>query len=100
MKQRNLIAMFFLVFVTLGIYPLYWFVTTKGELNGKGAEVPTAWLLLIPIVNIWWVYMYFVGAEKVTNGKANAVLYFVLGIFVTSILSMLLAQNEYNKLSA
>jgi len=39
--------------LTLGIYVLVWFVKTKREMNTKGAEIPTAWLIIIPIINIY-----------------------------------------------
>jgi len=99
MKNRSVISVILLPFVTFGIYALYWFVTTKGELNVKGAEIPTAWFLIIPIVNIWWIWKYFEGAEKVTNGKVNGVLCFVLDLFVTAVVPMALCQDAYNKLS-
>ncbi len=88
MEKRSLAAVVILPFVTFGIYAIYWFVKTKGELNNKGAEIPTAWLLIVPFVNIYWLWKYFEGAEKVTNGKANAILNFLLQIFVTPIISM------------
>jgi membrane protease YdiL (CAAX protease family) len=98
MKKRNILAVVLLPFVTLGIYSLYWFVKTKGELNAKGAQIPTAWLLIIPLVNIWWLWKYFEGAEQVTNKKVNSILMFVLGVFVTSLISMALCQDAYNNL--
>jgi membrane protease YdiL (CAAX protease family) len=99
MKNRSIVAVILLPFVTLGIYALYWFVSTKGELNAKGAEIPTAWLLILPLVNIWWVWKYFEGAEKVTSGKVNGVLNFILDILVTSLIPMALCQDAYNKMS-
>jgi len=42
MKNRNVIAVVLLPFVTFGIYGIYWFVKTKGELNQNGADIPTA----------------------------------------------------------
>lgn len=98
MKKRSILAVVLLPFVTLGIYSLYWFMKTKGELNAKGAQIPTAWLLIIPLVNIWWLWKYFEGAEQVTNSKVNSILLFVLGVFVTSLISMALCQDAYNNL--
>ena len=99
MKNRSVLAVVLLPFVTLGIYSIYWSVTTKGELNQNGAEIPTAWLLIVPLVNIYWMWKYYEGAEKVTGGKVNGVLMFVLHLFVTSIISTALCQDAYNKLS-
>lgn len=99
MKNRSIAAVVLLPFVTLGIYTIYWFVTTKGELNTKGANIPTAWLIIIPFVNIWWMWKYFEAAEQVTNKKVNGILMFVLAVFITSIISSALCQNEYNNLT-
>jgi hypothetical protein len=99
MKKRSIAAVVLLPFVTLGIYTIYWFVSTKGELNTKGAKIPTAWLIIIPLVNIWWMWKYYEGAEQVTNSKVNGVLMFVLGVFITSLISTALCQDAYNNLS-
>jgi hypothetical protein len=99
MKNRSVLAVVLLPFITFGIYSLYWHVSTKGELNAKGAEIPTAWLIIIPFVNIWWMWKYYEGAEKVTNGKVSGVLMFVLALLVTSLISSAICQDAYNKLS-
>ena len=99
MKNRSVLAVVLLPFVTFGIYTLYWFVSTKGELNERGAEIPTALLIIVPIANIYWMWKYFEGAEKVTNGKVNGVLAFILGIFVTNLVSSALCQDAYNNLA-
>jgi hypothetical protein len=99
MKKRSVAAVVLLPFITLGIYTLYWFVSTKGELNDKGAKIPTAWLLIIPFVNLWWLWKYFDAAEKITNEKVSGVLMFVLAILVTSIISSAVCQDAYNKMT-
>ena len=99
MKQRNILAVVLLPFITLGIYTIYWFVSTKGELNKKGASIPTAWLIIIPFVSYWWVWKYFEAAEQVTDKKVNGVVMFIVAFFITSIISSAICQNEYNKLS-
>ena len=78
MKDRSPIAVALLPIITFGIYMLYWEVKTKGEMNANGAEIPSAWLIIIPLVNIWWFWKYCEGVEKVTNGKMNGALAFVL----------------------
>jgi hypothetical protein len=99
MKNRSVLAVVLLPFITFGIYTLYWHVSTKRELNAKGAEIPTAWLIIIPLVNIWWTWKYYEGAEKVTDGKVSGVLMFVLALLVTSLISSAICQDAYNKLS-
>ncbi|MCL2451968.1 DUF4234 domain-containing protein [Candidatus Saccharibacteria bacterium] len=99
-KQRNPIAVFLLPCVTFGIYALYWMVKTKGELNRSGADkIPTAWLLIVPIANIWWLWKYSQGAAKVTNQKYSDAVFFIL-LFLTSMIGMAITQDAYNKTGA
>ena len=64
---------------TFGIYGLYWYVSTKTEMNEEGANIPTAWLLIIPLANIFWLWKYCEGAATVT-GKMSAIGLFLLEI--------------------
>lgn len=100
MQNRSIAAVVLLPFVTLGLYTLYWHVTTKGELNTHGADIPTAWLLLIPLVNLWWMYKYYEGAEKVSGGKINGLIMFLIAFLLTSIISSAICQDTYNKMGA
>ena len=40
--------------ITFGIYSIYWAVKTKNEINSLGADIPTAWLLIIPFGNFYF----------------------------------------------
>lgn len=97
MKQRNPIAVALLPFVTFGIYSIYWQVVTKIELNKKGATIPTAWLLVVPIVNIWWLWKYSEGVDKITNGKMSAVISFIL-LFLLGFIGSAIIQDSFNQL--
>jgi membrane protease YdiL (CAAX protease family) len=97
MKHRNPFAVVVFSIITFGIYALVWQVKTKGEMNKLGAQIPTAWLIIIPFVNIWWLWKYSEGVGKVTNEKLSAVMSFVL-LFLLSIIGMAIVQNEFNKL--
>ncbi len=56
MQQRSPFLVFLLSLITFGIYGIVWYVKTKNEMNARGAQIPTAWLLIIPIVNIYWLW--------------------------------------------
>lgn len=99
MKQRNPIAVALLPFITFGIYSLYWEVKTKGEMNKLGNDIPTAWLLIIPFVNIWWLWKYCEGVEKVTAGKLSQVLAFVL-LAILGMIGAAIVQDAFNKTAA
>lgn len=99
MKHRNPFAVFFLALITLGIYSIYWEVKTKGEMVKRGADIPTAWLIIIPIVNIWWLWKYSEGVEKVTDGKMQGVIAFIL-LFVLGSIGQAIIQDGFNKVDA
>lgn len=96
MKHRNPIVVILLTFITLGIYGLVWSVKTKLEMNRLGAKIPTAWLIIIPFVNIWWMWKYSQGVEQVTGGKISTILSFVL-LFLLGVFGYAILQFEFNK---
>lgn len=100
-KYRNLVVVVLLSIVTLGIYLVYWFVKTKEEMNSMGAQIPTAWLLvLFPIGTFYWVYKYAEGVQKTLDEKTPAVLWFWFftssGIFLVPTLAV---QEKLNALA-
>ena len=97
MQKRSPLAVFFLSLITFGIYAIVWQVKTKGELNRLGAQIPTAWLLIVPFVNWYWLWKYSEGVEHVTGGKMSGVMAFVL-LFLLGFIGMAILQNEFNKL--
>lgn len=98
MKHRSVAAVLLLPFVTFGIYSLYWMVSTKGEMKELGADIPTAWLIIVPFVNIWWLWKYSEGVEKVTNGKISGVLAFIL-MWLLGFIGEAIIQDSFNKIS-
>lgn len=95
MKHRSPIAVFLLPFVTFGIYGLYWEVKTKGEMTALGADIPTAWLIIVPFVNIWWLWKYSQGVEHVTGGKLSGVLSFVM-LWLLGSIGAAIIQDSFN----
>ncbi|MBU1075838.1 MAG: hypothetical protein KKH98_01005, partial [Spirochaetes bacterium] len=75
---------------------LVWYVKTKGEMNKKGASIPTAWLLIIPIANIIWMVKWAQGVEKVTNKKMSVGLAIVLSWLLGNI-GMAVIQSKFNE---
>ena len=95
-EKRDPIVVFILSIITFGIYALYWFVVTKGILNKKGGKIPTAWLLIIPIVSLYWIYRFSeVFSKKVTKDN-QPVLWFLLILFGNTLILPVL-QYEINK---
>lgn len=79
-KKRNLFVGFIFSVITLGIYITYWFVQTKKEMNELGGKIPTSWLLIVPFVNLYWMFKYCEAFGNIIKKNNNGVLYFILGI--------------------
>lgn len=95
MKHRSPAAPLLLPFITFGIYTLVWLVKTKNEMNTLGAQIPTAWWLIVPFGNIWWLWKYSVGVEVVTRQRMNRWLAFLLS-FLLGIIGHALVQGAFN----
>jgi len=81
---------------TGGIYSLVWSVQTKGEMVREGAEIPTAWLLIVPFVNFYWLWKWAHGVEKVTKGTMGAAVAFLLELLLGPIGDAVI-QSAFNK---
>lgn len=96
MENRSPLLVLFLTLITFGIYGIYWCVVTRTEMCNKGAEIPTAWLIIIPLVNIWWLWKYSEGVEKVTAGKMSGAVAFIL-LFLLGFIGMAIIQDLFNR---
>ena len=95
MTKRSVVAVILFTLITFGIYHLYWYVKTKNEMNAQGANIPTAWLLIIPIANIYWMWKWSEGVEHVTRGKSSAAVSFIL-MFLLGLIGMAILQSTFN----
>ena len=95
MQRRSVLGVIVLSIVTFGIYSLYWYVSTKNEMVARGANIPTAWLLIIPIANIYWMWKWSEGVEHVTRGKTTAAVSFIL-MFLLGLIGMAIVQATFN----
>ena len=98
MEYRSPVMVFFVSLITFGIYGLVWYVKTKNEMNAKGAQIPTAWLIIIPIANIYWLWRYAQGVEFVTSKEMSAATAFIL-MFLLGIIGMAIVQSKFNSVS-
>ncbi|WP_197277828.1 DUF4234 domain-containing protein [Arthrobacter alpinus] len=95
MKKRSPLAVLLLPLITFGIYQIVWYVKTKNEMNQLGAQIPTAWLVIVPIVNIWWLWENSSGVERVTKNGLSKVSSFLLVLLLGSI-GGAIVQNTFN----
>ncbi len=98
MQHRNPIMVILLSLITLGIYTLVWSVRTKSEMNAKGAQIPTAWLLIIPFVDYFWLWKFSEGVEVVTSKKMGAGVAFCL-LFFLGVIGMAIIQDKLNQIA-
>lgn len=99
MTERSVGSVVVLTIVTLGIYGIYWAVVTKNEMNAAGAQIPSAWLILVPIVNIWWLWKFCEGVDHVTKGKMSAGVAFIL-LWLVGLIGTAIVQHSLNKEAA
>ena len=98
MKRVEPIAVIFLTIITLGIYALVWYVSTKDQMNSLGAKIPTAWLIIVPIVNFYWMWKFCEGVEYVTSKKMEGVMAFIL-LCLLGFIGMAIVQDSLNKVA-
>ena len=99
MQKRSPLTVLVLSLITCGLYMLYWSVVTKREMNTQGAQIPTAWLLIIPIVNLYWSWKFSEGVETVTKSGMSGPVAFLL-LYLLGPIGAAIIQNELNKVAA
>lgn len=97
-KKRNPAAVIIFSFITFGIYAIYWIVKTKEEMKSLGADIPTAWLIIIPVANLYFIYKYVEGFSVYVKKDNNAIMWFLLYLFVAPLL-IVVVQIELNKVA-
>ena len=95
MKKRSPAVVLILMCVTFGIYAMIYFYKTKEEMNTLGAGIPSYILIFIPIANIYWIWKWCAGVEKVTNKAMSAGLAFVL-LLCLSVIGVAVVQSKLN----
>ncbi|RJQ29892.1 DUF4234 domain-containing protein [Candidatus Parcubacteria bacterium] len=98
-KYRNPWVVLVLSIATFGIYALYWTVKTKGEINRMGGKIPTAWLVIVPIANLYFLYRYMEGFSAYVKKDNNPILWVVFYLVIAP-MAMLFVQMELNKYAA
>ncbi len=97
MTRRSILVVILLTFLTFGLYSLYWLASTKNEMNRQGAQIPTAWLMIIPIVSLYWIWKYCEGVEQVSDRQMSGIVAFLLFFFLGAI-GIAIVQTQFNKI--
>lgn len=98
-KRRNSVFVIIISIITTGIYLIYWIVKTKNEMKSLGAEIPTAWLIIVPIGNLYFMYKYLESFSNFVKKDNNGVLWVLLTLAVPPLV-IVVVQVELNKLAA
>lgn len=97
MTKRSVAMVVVLSIITLGIYAIIWMVKTKNEMNRAfNAQIPTAWLMIVPIANIWWQWKWCKGVELATRKELSQVISFVL-LALLSLIGFAIIQSKINE---
>ncbi len=99
LTKRDPIMVLIFTIITFGIYGIYWYVMTKLEMNESGADIPTAWLIILPIISIWWMWKFSEGVEQVTDGQMSGPIAFLL-LFLLPGIGAAIIQSSLNKFAA
>ena len=73
---------FALLIIALYVAAIVWIIKLKGKMVQRGADIPTSFLLFVPLANIYWMYKWFMGVEQVTNNQVSGILMFALNFFI------------------
>jgi len=98
--RRDLLEVFLFTIITFGLYSIYWAVMTKRELNRAGAIIPSAILIIIPFINLYFWYRYVQAYVKIVRKSYQEmdVLVYLLIMILPGIhlIGMAILQNGYN----
>ena len=97
-KERSIVKVYVLGIITCGIYFIYWFWKSKNDINELGGDIPPAWMYLIPVVNVYWLYRYAKSFSEVIKRDDNTILWFLL-FFLVGIVAPAIVQSELNKIA-
>lgn len=97
-EKRDPVLVVILSIITLGIYIIYWFVKTKEEMKSLGADIPTAWLIIVPIANVYLLYKYCEGFSVYVKKDNMGPIWFLVALAI-HILIIPIIQVELNKLA-
>jgi len=98
-KKRNPALVVIFSIITLGIYLIYWIVKTKEEIKSLGAKIPSAWLIIVPIGNVYLLYRYCDGFSNYVKKDKMGVVWTLLTLTCFSVMPAIV-QAELNKLAS
>jgi hypothetical protein len=96
-KQKNVFLVYLFMVITFGIYSLVWYVKSKRDMNALGAQIPTSWLMVIPVVGIFWFYKYCEGYGDHVKKNGSGLTLFAITFLLGGLVTPFIVQSELNK---
>src|SRR5581483_10513180 len=88
-KHRSPVAVIIFSIITFGIYTIVWTVKTKNKIKSLGAQIPTAWLIIIPFANLYFWYKYSEGFSTFVKKDNSPILWFLLLLVIAPVFMIL-----------
>ena len=103
MTNRSIVMMIILTFVTLGIYPIYWYIKFQMELKeqtGEGFGGLGHFLMTFVTLGIYGIYWQYAAGKRIAKqgGEDWSIIYLILCFVSLSWLNPFLMQHQANQL--
>jgi hypothetical protein len=90
MQQRNLLKMFLLTLVTLGIYQIYWLYATRKEMIARGGlSIPRVIVLFLPLLLLVAGFILLAITSSLTGNSSSGVTPANVIVLIVCIISMI-----------
>ena len=100
MQLALLVALILMVVITMIYTPMWFAFVRKHAIKGGYKELPTTWLILIPIYGyLRLAYKHGKLMEELTQKRYSWAIPFLLALFVNSFAMILFNQYQYNLLA-
>jgi len=96
-KERDPMMVLVYTFLTCGLYMLYWLFETSKELTELKAELPELWFIIIPGLNLYFMYKYLEEWHRIVKYEQDFMMVLLIA-FVFSPIVIYWVQIELNKL--
>ncbi|KIG14902.1 hypothetical protein DB30_06204 [Enhygromyxa salina] len=100
MFEKSPISVLILSFVTFGIYGIIWMYKCSEEMKQRGVELPSFILVFIPIAQFLFIWKFYQGVEKLSNGEHTASMLFLFSLLgPLALVSFWQTQTTFNKVA-
>ncbi len=90
------VAAVLLFAMVVPFYCVYWLVRSKDEMVVRGADIPSAWWLVVPIANLFWLWKWAAGVEYVSIGRTSQLGAFLV-VVMLGFIGIGIVQNVFNE---